>query len=112
MVQRIVKVSNQNIRDISFTISRNSFFAHPENALILMLADDDSDIRQLASIKFYQVEKAERSFLKEVILLVVASSSKMTLTAVFNPADQCCAQVFVTKVEVQSKVASQTCCTR
>ena len=59
MIQTIVKLPNQKIKEIALnTVTKNSYFAHPDSVLIAMLANEDSHFRRVGLIKFYQLEEA------------------------------------------------------
>ena len=49
MVQRVLLYPNKKVTQIALKIlKRNAFFAHQENILLSMLADDDKMVRHLA----------------------------------------------------------------
>ena len=52
MVRRVLLFPNKKVTQIALKVlKRNAFFAHQENILLCMLADDDKMVRHLAVIK-------------------------------------------------------------
>ena len=52
MVQRVLLFPNKRVTQIALKVlKRNAFFAHQENILLSMLADDDKMVRHLAVSK-------------------------------------------------------------
>ena len=58
IVQRVMKFSNKNVREIAtMVLHRNAYFAHHENLLLAMLGDDDQNIRLLAINKILSIRE-------------------------------------------------------
>lgn len=56
MMQRTKRFNNKQARDIALTVlQNNSFFAHGENILVAMLADEDAQVRNRAVNKILRI---------------------------------------------------------
>ena len=52
MVQRVLLLPNKKVTQIALKVlKQNAFFAHQENIILSMLADDDKMVRHLAVSK-------------------------------------------------------------
>ena len=59
LIQRITKFSNKKVREIALkVVQRNAFFAHPENILLGMLADENEEVRRIAVNKILVIRGA------------------------------------------------------
>lgn len=63
MLQRVVQFPNNKVKKIALDVlKRNAFFAHQENVLLGMLADDDETVRHLAVNKILSLRGVIEQF--------------------------------------------------
>ena len=67
MIQRIVKLPNQKNQKhcIKYNMTKDSYFAHPENILIAMLVDENSRVYQLRVNKIIAIRQGMEDFVTE-----------------------------------------------
>ena len=71
VIQRIHKFPDSNVKNICYqVINNNSYFAHGENILIRMLADEDEEVRRKVVYKVLHLKGLIEDFLvvKKMIL--------------------------------------------